>query len=1650
MSARTRRGLALSWSALFVLSMLLQYFSFALASPALAVHDEGLFELDGNALDQAPPEPDDDWDSLNHALDSIFIPSSVEKDGVDTTYFTGGGSKDVNDISQWKYSANDVAPDKDEILDAFAAVYEKDGDTFVYFGADRFDGSGDAFIGFWFLRSNVSLGANGSFNGTHVNGDILVLSDFTNGGSVAEIKVYEWIDGKLVVKATSATCDAPSEEEACAAVNGGVATAPWAFLNKSGATNFAPGEFYEGGVNLDLIFGDDPPCFSTFLAETRSSASTSAQLKDFALGSLSTCVAPTLTTDASTTTWHFGDAGVTDTASLEGNDGPASGKVKFFICSPAQITDDGCLTGGTQIGVATGVAVTTSANGGTATSTPAFVPTAAGKYCFRAEYVPDASSQYLAASHTNATTECFTVVKNDTTITTSADQSVNAGTAIADTAVLAGATADAGGTITFRAYGPSDNDCSGTPAFTSAAVAVTGNGTYGPVSFTPTAAGVYNWIATYSGDAKNEGSTHACGATGEVDTVNKVNPTIATQASATVIVGGSLTDTATVSGGHNLTGSVTFRLYGPDDATCTTVIFTSANRPLTGSTATSAAYTTTQAGTYRWIATYNGDANNNSVAGACNDPNESAVVTKANPTIATVLVGGGEAGASITVPLGTAVHDTSTLTGATANAGGTVHYQVFSDTSCETKVADAGSIAVVDHVPGNSTDVTFNHAGTFYWQADYSGDSNNNSASSACNLEVVTVDKDVPAIATQASATVQVGGAIHDTATLSGGALPTGSITFNLYGPNDQTCVGAATFTSTVSVNGNGSYESADFTTTAAGTYRWVAIYSGDLDNASVAGGCNDANENVVVNKANPTVTTNASADVTVGGSIFDTATLAGGYSPTGTITFEVYGPDDATCTGEPIFSDTSTVTGNGDYVSDSYTATQAGTYRWIANYGGDSNNTATANECNDANENVVVNKANPDIATLATEGAQVGDAIHDVATVTGGYNPTGTVTFRLYAPSDQECDGSAVFTDTVALGADGTATSGDYNVTVMGNYHWVASYSGDANNESASGACGDEGETTQVRQFNPEITTVLTSGDVSGAKITVLFGSSVTDQATLSGASATAGGTVTYTVYLDSNCTIEFADAGSKTVTNGVVPASNAVVFPDAGVYYWQASYSGDAANAAAVSPCRDEILTVTTPDLKVTKLVATGAGTFAGTSTANPGDNLNYQITISNSGSAVATNVPVSDNIAAILAHATYNDDCSNSCTIVGSTLNWTIPSIAIGGSVTLTFSVDLDATFPAGTTELPNVVVVTGPGSNCPAASEDADCDTNTTVSAAPDLNVTKLVATGAGTFAGTSTAKAGDTLNYRITISNTGNAAATNVPVSDDIAALLARATYNADCSNGCSLVGSTLNWTIASIAAGGSVTLTFSVTLDATFPAGTTTLPNVVVVTGPGSNCPEASEDADCDTTTTVSESILSIDKSVAGNTAGTDPDLNVPAANIGDTLTYTLDYSGVGPLTGAVITDVLPQGFAYIAGSGEAGATGSGFAFVGYDAGTRTLSWAAATLPDPASGTVTYRVTVLATAPEFAQPLVNVATIDSDQTPPDSDTQSIAVLAPPLDLTPPPTSTITPQSGTGNPGFALMLILLGVAGLTLGIGFITPVPARVRRRERLG
>src|SRR5256712_1298247 len=220
-----------------------------------------------------------------------------------------------------------------------------------------------------------------------------------------------------------------------------------------------------------------------------------------------------------------------------------------------------------------------------------------------------------------------------------------------------------------------------------------------------------------------------------------------------------------------------------------------------------------------------------------------------------------------------------------------------------------------------------------------------------------------------------VGVTLNDAATLSGGSSPTGSITFNLYDPDQATCTGTPRFTQTVLVTGNGTYSTTGgFVTDKPGTWRWRASYSGDSSNNLVSTGCDD--EQVAISKASPALTTTASGSVAAGGQVSDVAHLTLGTNPTGTISFTLYSDAGCTISGS-VFTSSATVTGNGDYSSGNFTATQAGTYHWRASYSGDpNNNPAGPTACADPAEAVVVTKTTPTLTTSATATATAGQTI--------------------------------------------------------------------------------------------------------------------------------------------------------------------------------------------------------------------------------------------------------------------------------------------------------------------------------------------------------------------------------------------------------------------------------------------------------------------------------------------------------------------------------------------------------------------------------------------------------------------------------------------------------------------------------------------------
>ena len=210
----------------------------------------------------------------------------------------------------------------------------------------------------------------------------------------------------------------------------------------------------------------------------------------------------------------------------------------------------------------------------------------------------------------------------------------------------------------------------------------------------------------------------------------------------------------------------------------------------------------------------------------------------------------------------------------------------------------------------------------------------------------------VPAMSITASPSTIVGLQVFANVNLTGGANPTGTVTFKLFSPSDTSC-NSPIYTSTVAVAGQ-SFNSDRYTTSSAGIYRWEATYNGDANNAVVGPtACATASAAVVVSRVMAGVSVSAPAPV--GGSIHVNVVL-NGYSPTGSLSAFLTPPGDTFCSGTPVFSPTFAVNGSGSYSSPSYTPTVSGSYKWRVSYSGDANNNApTISGCLDANAAVSV-----------------------------------------------------------------------------------------------------------------------------------------------------------------------------------------------------------------------------------------------------------------------------------------------------------------------------------------------------------------------------------------------------------------------------------------------------------------------------------------------------------------------------------------------------------------------------------------------------------------------------------------------------------------------------------------------------------------------
>jgi uncharacterized repeat protein (TIGR01451 family) len=403
--------------------------AFMLLAPAgsYAVHDVGLFELDGNTVDNSAPVAGNnapyDWESvfdssgiqvLTSAAEPRLLTAAFSADTTtpDASYFASS-NKDIDDVSTWQCGVQNNPLNKDDIRNAYAALFKNtaDGHVILYAGVERDSNNGNSFAGFWIFKGNVGCNSPGNFSGQHTDGDVLILSNFTGGGGTPLVQVYEWMNGGLTLVDSGNFCSAAgSGDDVCGEVNAASFTPAW----DSGALD--TNQFLEVGVDLTsaLDFGaNSVPCFARFQAETRSSQETTATLKDFAGGQFNTCSSSTVTTPmangSSVSNSSVGPGtSVTDRAVITGTAdvGTApkpTGSVSFFLCGPTQAPTS-CSTGGDAVGSA--VNLSGSDNPATVNSS-AVSKTAPGWYCFRAEYSGDSN---YPASKDSSTNECFQVV----------------------------------------------------------------------------------------------------------------------------------------------------------------------------------------------------------------------------------------------------------------------------------------------------------------------------------------------------------------------------------------------------------------------------------------------------------------------------------------------------------------------------------------------------------------------------------------------------------------------------------------------------------------------------------------------------------------------------------------------------------------------------------------------------------------------------------------------------------------------------------------------------------------------------------------------------------------------------------------------------------------------------------------------------------------------------------------------------------------------------------------------------------------------------------------------------------------------------------------------------------------------------------------
>ncbi|MGW7690109.1 Ig-like domain repeat protein [Streptomyces asiaticus] len=604
-----------------------------------------------------------------------------------------------------------------------------------------------------------------------------------------------------------------------------------------------------------------------------------------------------------------------------------------------------------------------------------------------------------------------------------------------------------------------------------------------PVASAPLAGGAANINHTYTSadgftvTATYDGAPSFLPSSGtDALTVNKAATTTAVVSSPDPTVSGQpVTLTATVvpiaPGAGVPTGTVTFD-FGDGTPTVTA--------PLAdGLTSVTHSYAGTSGSPYPVTATYNGDTNYTASTGT-----DIQTVNRAATTTAV----SSSPDPSVTGQTVTLTATVSALAPGSGTPTGTVTFDPGDGTPAIIATLSGGT-ATATHAYTSATGSPFAVSATYNGDTDYTASTGTDTQTvgRAATTATVTSSPD-PTVAGQ---TVTLSATV--TAVGPGAGTPTGTVTFTY---------GDGTPTATVPVAGGVATVTHVYAGTSGSPYAVTATYNGDTGFTTSTG-----TDTQTVNRAATSTTVASSPDPSVTGqTVTLTATVAsllpGAGIPTGTVTFS-FGDGAPTVTA-PLSGGTATTT-------HAYTTRTGGPFTVTATYNGDANYTTSTG----TDTQTVGRAATTTAVVSAPDPSAIGQSVTLTATVAsvspGAGTPTGTVTFSFG-------DGTSNSTATLS---GGVATVAHTYTTKTGSpFPITATYNGDTNFSASSGT-----DTQTLSAKTVTTTTVTSTPDPS------VVGQQVTIRATVSSASSTPVGAVTFSFGDGTNAAVGILSGGIATV---------------------------------------------------------------------------------------------------------------------------------------------------------------------------------------------------------------------------------------------------------------------------------------------------------------------------------------------------------------------------------------------------------------------------------------------------------------------------------------------------------------------------------------